>query len=688
MMTRRKFAALAASYGASVSWRKAFASRSTMNWQERRDLYPQGVASGDPHSDSVILWTRRAPLSDGKARVLRVEVAEDFEFRRVVANAEARVSEETDWTCRVLAADLKASRVYWYRFADEQGFGSRIGRTITAPSDKDSRPVNFAFVSCQNVQQGASTAYRRMIWEDQRKAPEDRLGFVMHLGDFVYELVWYPEDRPQGMYSRKIRDIVRYANGEKHRDFHVPTTVDDYRALYRAYLLDPDLQDARAHFPFVYMWDNHEFSWKGWQTQQDFGEGVVPSQTRKVAACQAWFEYQPSRGIRATSAELDRYTPPVVQDAAIHDFDASGLGLEPGNLAAIHSLKLYRTLRWGRNVELILTDNRSFRSETMTDRQDFAPFRPKGFPQGTPADILAILDAGRTYAGGRAPDSIEFNGTAIPNPCKNSPAQSILGVEQKAWFLDRLRESKAPWKLWGNSVGMVDWRTDLHNLPGGFPKWPTTGYALFMDDDWSGYRKERAEILDFVRNEGIAGFAALAGDRHAFTAGLVSSSLPPEKFDPVGVEFITGSVSAPGLFEAWEYSVPKDHPLRPIVIHDPQSGGRAEPAVNLSLKHGVRASLALQKTGDVKQALAASNPEVAPHLSFIDLGGHGYTTVRAAVDELRVEFVCVPRPVENNDHEDGGPLAYRVKHRVKLWKPGVRPRIERIAQEGALPLAL
>jgi len=452
-----------------------------LHWQERRDLYPQGVASGDPHSDSVILWTRRPPAGNGKARVLNVEVSADPRFRRVVATTQASVSEETDWTCRVLAANLRPARVYWYRFADERGFGSRIGRTITAPSDTDSRPVRFAFVSCQNVQQGASTAYRRMIWEDRRAARKNRLGFVLHLGDFVYEVVWYPEDRPQGMYARTLRDIVRYANGEKHRDFHVPTTLDDYRALYRAYLLDPDLQDARAHIPFVYMWDNHEFSWKGWQTQQDFGDGVLPAQTRKVAACQAWFEYQPARVIRPGSPGTDQFTPPAVKDAAIHDFDDGGLGLEPGNLAAIASLKLYRTLRWGRNVELILTDNRSYRSRPLVDREEFALFRPKGFVEGTPSDILEILDAGRTYAGGRPPDTIEFEGAAVPNPRKSAPSLSMLGTQQKAWFLERLRASSAPWKLWGNSVAMLDWRTDFHNLPPELGlKWPANGYALLI----------------------------------------------------------------------------------------------------------------------------------------------------------------------------------------------------------------
>jgi len=267
-ISRRKFIELAASFGASLAFRSADAHASSIQWRERRDLYPQGVASGDPHSDSVILWTRRPPSKDSQARKLTLEIAADPEFRRVVATSRSTLSAGADWTTRVLAAGLKPRHVYWYRFTDEHGFGSRVGRTITAPAENDTSPVSFTFVSCQNMQMGGANAYRRMIWEDERKPADDQLGFVLHLGDFVYEVVWYPEDRPQGYYARRLRDIVRYPHGEKIRDFHVPTNVDDYRALYRGYLLDPDLQDARARWPFVCMWDNHEFSWKGWQSQQ------------------------------------------------------------------------------------------------------------------------------------------------------------------------------------------------------------------------------------------------------------------------------------------------------------------------------------------------------------------------------------------------------------------------------------
>ncbi|PYQ67623.1 MAG: hypothetical protein DMF53_01440 [Acidobacteria bacterium] len=56
---------------------------------ERRDLFPQGVASADPHPDSVILWTRRPPVGESRAALLAVEVAEDAAFAHVVSRARA-----------------------------------------------------------------------------------------------------------------------------------------------------------------------------------------------------------------------------------------------------------------------------------------------------------------------------------------------------------------------------------------------------------------------------------------------------------------------------------------------------------------------------------------------------------------------------------------------------------------------
>jgi alkaline phosphatase D len=686
-ISRRSFLGMAVAIGATAAWGNPFHTKSRIAWRERRDLFPEGVASADPDSNSVLLWTRRPPVGEqtgeNPSLKLHIEVAEDELFARVVATAVAPVSAASDWTCRVLVGGLKPSRVYWYRFTDPEGSGSRIGRTITAPDVDDPRSVRFVFVSCQNVTQGAQNAYRRMIFEDEHAPEADRVGFVLHLGDFIYELVWYPEDRPQGMYDRRLRDIVRYPHGEKIRDFHIPTTVEDYRTVYRGYLSDPDLQDARARWPFVNMWDNHEFSWLGWQSLQRFGGKNLPAQTRKVAANQAFFEYQPARITKPSGPSLDRFDPPHVVDTPITSFDEHGLGQEPNNLTAIGSLKGYRALRWGRNVELIVTDQRTYRSEEPTDRPEIEPLTTKDFPEFISEDAVEILDAGRTYNGRRPPASIHFGSVEIANFSQDQPAQTILGAEQKAWFLERLRNSKATWKIWGNTTATLDMRADLQNLPKGTAKpWPVSGYAVSPMGDHGTAYVERGEIYDFVQANGITGFATVAGDRHSFWAGLAAKSLPPKSFAPVGIAFVTGSISAPGVVEALEHVLPKDHPLRSLYVGQGPNDHAPQPTLNLLVRHGVRSCLEYAQSGDIAKARSLSNPDLSPHLSFIDMGGHGYSVVRATSEFIETEFVCIPRPLERSDRPDGGALSYRVKFRTSVWKNGEAPKLQMQVLEG------
>ncbi|HEY3738705.1 MAG TPA: alkaline phosphatase D family protein, partial [Bryobacteraceae bacterium] len=682
-ITRRSFLTQAAAIGATAAWAKSKPS-SSMKWSERRDFFPEGVASGDPDSNSVLLWTRRPPVGESSASTLHVEVAEDEGFNHVVASASAPISAAEDWTCRVLVGGLKPSRVYWYRFADPEGSGSRIGRTITAPAVNDPKPVRFVFVSCQNANDGAQNAYRRMIHEDERVATaSERIDFVLHLGDFIYEIVWYPEDRPQGMYDRRVRDLVRYPNGEKIQDFHVPTNVGDYRAVYRAYLKDPDLQDARARWPFVNMWDNHEFSWMGWQSNQKFNGTTRAAQTRKVAANQAFFEFQPARMLKPSGPSFDRFDPPHVEDRPITKFDDHGFGDEPNNRIAVGSLKGYRALHWGRNVDLIITDQRSYRSEEPVGNEKVNALLSKDFPQFFAEEVMEILDAGRTYNGGRPPETIRLGDASIPNFRKDEPAQTILGDEQKKWFLERLRSSRATWKIWGNTTATLDTRADLQNLPAGKTKpWPGAGYGASPSGDHATAFVERGEIYDFVSAHNITGFTTVAGDRHSFWAGLAAKGLPPKPFQPVGIAFVTGSISAPGIIEALEHNLPKDHPLRSLFVGQGPNDKSPQPMLNMLVHRGVRSCLEYTESGDIEKARAVSNPQVAPHVSFVDMGGHGYSVVTAAPDFLETEFVCIPRPIERSGREDGGPLKYRVKCRAKLWKSGEAPSLETRVVEG------
>jgi alkaline phosphatase D len=683
-MRRRQFLAQAAGLGLTATWCRG-AANSGGGWRERREFFPQGVASGDPDSHSVILWTRRPFAGPGSAP-LRVEVAEDAAFTRVVAEALTRVAPETDWTCRILVGGLRPAREYFYRFTDSEGNGSRIGRTLTAPRPGDAGAVRFAFVSCQNINYGAQNAWRRMIFEDERAEAKRRLNFVLHLGDFIYELVWYPEERAD-MYGRPIREILRYRHGEKIDDFHIPTSTDDYRTVHRAYLEDIDIQDARARWPFVTMWDNHEFSWLGWQGMQKFDGVNRPAQAAKVSANQAWFEYHPARVLQPSGA-LHEFNPPQVSNVPIRRFDANGLGIEHNNLTAINSLTGYRSLRFGAHVDLIITDQHSYRSEDPLDLPQARQFTSEAFPEFMPEEAQRILDGGRAYNGGAPPETIGFGAGQIANFRREEAPQTVLGATQRSWFLDHLKASRATWKVWANTAATLDMRADPQNLPPGLTvPWPGAGYAGFGGGDPSSAYLERAQIYDWVAQQRISGFATIAGDRHSFWAGLAAKALPPETFEPVGIAFVTGSLSAPGMFEALEHKFPREHALRPLFLAD-RPDAPPEPTMNLLLRHGVRSALEYAASADKSKALAASNPDNAPHVRFVDMGGHGYAVVCAEAEQFTTEFVCIPRPLTRATRSDGGPLRYRVVHRAKLWRAGERPELATEVLEGDAGLSI
>jgi alkaline phosphatase D len=71
---------MAIALGATAAWGQPFGTRSNISWRERRYLFPEGVASGDPERDSVILWTRRPPKDGTTVKKVTVDVAEDQSF--------------------------------------------------------------------------------------------------------------------------------------------------------------------------------------------------------------------------------------------------------------------------------------------------------------------------------------------------------------------------------------------------------------------------------------------------------------------------------------------------------------------------------------------------------------------------------------------------------------------------------
>lgn len=138
-----------------------------------------GVASGDPLTDRVILWTRVTPPQNWTGPVsVSWEVASDPQFTTIVASGTASTDADRDYTVKVDATGLQPGQWYWYRFRALNAY-SPVGRTRTLPASGVNR-LRLAVVSCADYQNGFYTAYENICLRND-------IDFVVHLGDYIYE---------------------------------------------------------------------------------------------------------------------------------------------------------------------------------------------------------------------------------------------------------------------------------------------------------------------------------------------------------------------------------------------------------------------------------------------------------------------------------------------------------------------
>ncbi|MEH2365000.1 alkaline phosphatase D family protein [Nostoc sp.] len=283
-----------------------------------------GVASGDPLPDGVVIWTRLAPnpLSGGGMPIVNVpvrwQVALDENMKQVVRRGTVLATPELAHSVHVDVRGLDPERWYWYQFQAGKEV-SPVGRTRTAPAFYSyTQQLNFAFVSCQDWQNGYYTAYRHLA--------EENLDLVVHLGDYIYEY------GPQ-------------SGGPRQHNSPEIITLKDYRDRHALYKTDPNLQAAHAAFPWIVTWDDHEvdnnyakFIPEDNQTQEAFRK-------RRANAYQAYYEHMPLR--------------------------QSSLPKGPDAL-------LYRRLTFGNLVEFNVLDTRQYRTNQPCD-DGLKPRCPQAF---------------------------------------------------------------------------------------------------------------------------------------------------------------------------------------------------------------------------------------------------------------------------------------------------------------------
>ncbi|KAI5201872.1 hypothetical protein E4T39_05037 [Aureobasidium subglaciale] len=358
--------------------------------------FTHGVASGDPYSDSVILWTRVAPMFDnvndnktvsGYAPLyghganltastapvcVQYKVAKSENFTHVESSGTVYTSSDIDYTVKVEAKNLTAFTRYYYQFnVCGSNKTSPLGRTKTAPDANDyTAEVGLAVYSCSNFPFGFFNAYGNPVRKDS-------VDYVIHLGDYIYE---YAGDGDYG-YGYSINRIPKPER--------VITTLYDYRERLATYRTDLDLLASHQNFPWIPVWDDHEVSDNTYRdaaselnnTEASFiSDGGVSVDQRKMNAVRAYFEWMPIRQV-----EMD------------------------------DNLRIWRSFSIGSLFDLVMLDTRQY-DRSITD--------------------------------------LYWN-TDYVHDISNDAGRSMMGSRQENWFYNQLTQSAnrgAAWRLIGSQT--------------------------------------------------------------------------------------------------------------------------------------------------------------------------------------------------------------------------------------------
>jgi phosphodiesterase/alkaline phosphatase D-like protein len=231
----------------------------------------------------------------------------------------------------------------------------------------------------------------------------------------------------------------------------VALTVAQKWAKYEQNLRQQNLADLRGAAAFYAHWDDHEFINDFSRRESVFSSATVDGEQLYRDGVKAFRDFAPVG-----------FTP---------------LG------------GLYRTRRWGKNVELFFLDERSFRSakaskdgvcnNPISGQPDVAPTLPPA-KRAQSAQLIPSLAA---PVSGACLDAI------------NDPSRTLLGAVQLVRFLRDIRLSDARFKVVVNEVPIAQY------------------YAAPLYDRWEGYEADRQRVLRGL--QGVKNVVFLTTDVHA-----------------------------------------------------------------------------------------------------------------------------------------------------------------------------
>ena len=395
----------------------------------KRTTQTFGVAAGEITPNSAVLWTRFARPGTGK-----LIVATDIRFKRLVRTKPVKARASGDNTISVKVSGLKPKSRYVYRFFEGRRPGPE-GFFQTAPEPNDPTTVEFALTGDADAQPGKDEDGKDLpkpfynAFQIYARMAAEGNDFNVNMGDTIYS----------------DSEVSADVEGRIFKAQRPARSVREKWAKYRMNLAQVNLTALRGSAGLYSHWDDHEFI-------DDFS---IPEHGRKLyaAGVKAFTDYTPVS-----------YTP------------ADGL---------------YRSFRWGRQLELFFLDERSFRSA----KADDACINPQS---GTPDLLPTGTDALRAEFG-----VVVFSvRKPVAQSCRDAiadPGRTLLGARQLERFMREVAGSTATFKVVMNEVPIQQ------------------AYALPYDR-WEGYAAERREVLQFLR-EKVKNVVFLTTDTHATLAG-------------------------------------------------------------------------------------------------------------------------------------------------------------------------
>jgi alkaline phosphatase D len=392
-----------------------------------------GIASGDVTSSTAVIWAR----ASGKAQ-MHVDVDTDPALSRPRSSKSAAASEAADFTAQLTLEGLKSDTRYYYRvwLSGAGGRGrsrvseSPIGTFKTAPDPWQSRPVSFIVGAdvggqryCRNVAQGGYRIFEKM----ERLNPD----FYIANGDSIYADADCPVQGGEPGWVNIPGDFPSIA--DPLVDW---TQVDTVREIYlrhwRYNRADPFTQSFFQSTSMIAQWDDHEVindfgaQWTYWNSATAPGTpGYRPGYPNLVAAgLDTFFAYSP----------IDR-------DRADRD-------------------RIYRSFRWGKDVELFVLDARSYRerNDTLDTAAEFKP---------------------------------------------------MLGREQIAWLVNGIEQSTATWKIVSSDVPI--------SIPTGSLAFGRDAWARLPGEPPTGFRRELLFLLSELDRINAENLVFVATDVHYAT---------------------------------------------------------------------------------------------------------------------------------------------------------------------------